>query len=186
MRAFFAIPLSEEIKNTIDKFNSNNIVPLFNKLKKVEKENLHITLRFLGNIEEKLVNVLYDKCNTYKQKYTSFTIQIKGIGVFPSTQRARVIWIGLVNNIDKIMAIYNDINNMVKELKIEYEDEKDFNPHITIGRFRESPGYEKINSIINAYKEKEFGIISVNSITLYKSTLTQTNPIYTPLFELKF
>lgn len=185
MRVFFAVSLSQEIQNTIDKFNNETIFPAFNNIKKVYKDNLHITLKFIGDIEESIVGQMHKKIMQQTLKNSSFSMEIQGVGVFPSPQKARIMWIGLRNNIDKITTIYNDINNILNELKIPFKDEKSFHPHITIGRFKESPLYSKTNEILIKYKDTRFGIININSITLFKSTLTSEKPIYTSLFDSK-
>lgn len=186
MRVFFAIPLDEEIKNIIDRFNSENICPLFEDIKKVPKENLHITLKFIGEIGEDIVNAIHKKITQPILIHNTFTTYAQGLGVFPSPQKAKIMWIGLKNNIDKVTTIYNSISDILDDLKIEDDNEKNFHPHITINRFKKSPLPNKINSIIDKYKDKEFGTISVNSITLYQSILTPEKPIYTPIFTVKF
>lgn len=186
MRVFFALSLDEKIKNTIDKFNKENILPVFNNIKKVDRENLHITLRFIGDIDENIVDLMRNKIMQQTFKSNSFDTQIQGLGVFPSAQKARIMWIGLKNNIDKIINLYNQINNLLNELRITYEEEKSFHPHITIGRFKKPPFFNKVNEMLVKHKDTTFGTTNVNSITLYKSTLTSEKPIYTPLFNFRF
>lgn len=184
MRVFFAIDLPEEIKQKIDKFNSNVIYSVFQKMKKVSIENLHITLKFIGEVEKPVVDSLLSELEAQKStKIKSANVQISGIGVFPNVNRARILWIGA--RCPDLMAIYNHIQSVLKKLNIPTEDEKEFHPHITVGRFKDSPQPRTLQTILERHKNERFGQFEINSFTLYESTLTPQKPIYTPLHQFR-
>jgi 2'-5' RNA ligase len=180
VRAFIAVDANDtniigKIENIIDYLKSFNI-----KMKFVETDNLHITLRFLGEISESDVEIIKENIIN-KLKCNSFNIDLKGVGAFPSPENPRVIWVGIVNGFEMLKSIKKEIDEMLIKngFKINYEE---FIPHLTIARIK----FGKSNSLskfLNEYKDIDIGSININSIKLKKSTLTKNGPIYNNLAE---
>ncbi|MEM2175107.1 MAG: RNA 2',3'-cyclic phosphodiesterase [Candidatus Micrarchaeia archaeon] len=170
MRCFIAIDIPEDLKEKINEFQSDLEKMFKNKIKFVEKENLHITLKFLGEINEKELEKL--KRILESIKFSPFKVRLKEIGFFPDEKFIRVIWIGGFSD-GKLEEISKIINEKLKKENF-YFDER-FSPHLTIGRVKEKIDITKIN------REIDFGEFTVKEIKLKKSTLTQEGPIYEDL-----
>ena len=147
--------------------------------KPVERQNIHLTIRFLGEIPMKTIELVKEIMS--KIEFSQFKLELKGIGAFPSSSRPRVIWIGVGDGGENVVQIYEQIEKELRRIGFPKEREK-FVPHITIARVkRYTPALTKY---LRNHRDIEVGSIDVNSIRLKKSTLTSRGPIYEVLFEV--
>ncbi len=173
MRCFIGIPLDDIIREEIYK-----LYPDIKNLRFTKKENLHITVKFLGEIQEKRIekikNAIVESCNDT----TKFKISCNRLSAFPSTASARVVWVNVIEGADIITEIYKTLENNLEKIGFEKE-KRQYIPHITIARIK--------NSVNIADYLKKFEINSVaDEIVLYKSDLKPEGPFYTNIFEFKF
>jgi 2'-5' RNA ligase len=183
VRAFLAIDLPQELKKELFKLSKID-TPENIKLKWVEEENLHITLRFFGNISESLVEKIYKRCKEVCKNLTPFELKLSSAGYFPSKGCPRVIWIGIKDTSESIFKLYKLLNKALKPLKLQDKDE-DFHPHITLLRIKEKTNQEGIKRLFEtlrkASEKLENQKIIVREIVLFKSELSSSGPRYTPL-----
>lgn len=182
LRAFLAIDIDEDLKAKIYK-----IVRQFGQIdaniKYVEMENLHLTLKFFGDIDTEGIEVLSSKISGVVSNFDKFNVKIKGCGAFPNKNRIKVIWLGLDG--DEIVKKLHD--ELDKEfVKLGFDKDKKFSTHLTIGRMRSGKNKDKVKSKIQDLADVEIGEMAVDKIILKKSTLTPQGPIYEDLelFEL--
>ena len=152
-------------------------------VKLVEPENVHITLKFLGDTDEGYIDQIEEIIKDAVKQTDSFEIQLKGSGVFPNQNYIKVMWIGIKNG-EKIGKIASKIDKQLSELGFEKE-KRGFSAHLTIARVRSAKNKEKLLQIIEKYRDMEFGNFKVDSVKLKKSELTSKGPIYTALKEVK-
>ena len=179
-RGFIAIdidpfPKLVQLENEIKNSGAN--------VKLVEPENVHITLKFLGETDEALVDKILDIMKSAVEVMKPFDIKFIGSGVFPNQNYIKVMWIG-IENIEQISKIAKKIDEQTSKLGFEKE-KRDFSAHLTIARIKSARNKDKLLQIIEKYKDVEFGVFNVNQITLKKSELTPKGPIYTNLKEVK-
>jgi len=179
-RGFIAIDMESnekliEFENEIKKTGSD--------LKLVEPENIHITLKFLGDMEETLIDEIDKIMNNAIRDTKSFNIQLKGTGVFPNQNYVKVVWVGIQNG-EPIAEIAKKIDDQTSKIGFEKE-KRGFSPHLTVARVKTSRNKDKLLQIIEKYNDFEFIDIKVDSIKLKKSELTPKGPIYTNLKEVK-
>jgi len=175
IRCFISIEIPEELKSKIVELQEN-LKKTKARLKLVEKQNLHITLKFLGNVEkEKLEEV---KKELSKIKFKKFKISLEKIGVFPNPNFIRVIWIGVGNGREQLLSLYNIVENSLS--KLNFKKEK-FEPHLTIARNRSRIGINEILSFIKENSSIKIGEFDVNEFLLMKSKLTKEGPIYSEI-----
>jgi 2'-5' RNA ligase len=182
LRSFIAIELPESITSAL--------AQLQQELKKsgadirwVKPGNIHLTLKFLGDIDEDIVDdivrVIKGTCNNYE----SFNLAIQGAGVFPKGKSPRVIWVG-VNGNPSVNGIKGEIESGLTPLGFEQEKRK-FTPHLTLGRFRSSRGKGSITNNVELLKDQSFGIMDVRAVSLMRSDLRPEGAQYTRIAELK-
>jgi len=151
-------------------------------VKLVEPENIHITLKFLGDVHEERIrdieSIIANACKNSKP----FTINLVGTGVFPNQNYVKVIWIG-IEDITLIEPIATYINDNLVNLGFK-KDNRLFSPHITIGRVRTAKNKQELIALIQQFQNVEFGKQDINSIKLMKSVLTPKGPIYSIVKEL--
>lgn len=180
MRTFICIEIEEK---TIKKISD-----LIEDLKKeefdikwVEEKNLHITLKFLGEVSlstvEKISYILK------KLKFNKFEIDFKGLGVFPDFSYPRVLFIGIEEGKENIINISKILDKEFSSLG--FNREKNFSPHLTIGRIKSTKNKEKLLRLVKEKEKENFGKIEAEEIVLMKSTLTQKGPIYEPIEKFR-
>ncbi|MBF0566239.1 MAG: RNA 2',3'-cyclic phosphodiesterase [Nitrospirae bacterium] len=147
----------------------------------VKIENLHFTLKFLGDVEEQNIEDISSVLSAITSRYNPFSITLRGIGAFPNDKRPRVVWIG-VEGSETMAEIQSSIENDLSLLGFKRE-ERPFSPHLTIGRIR-LPGVNKVLSEkIAQLKGTDYGLFEVKSIYLMRSDLSQSGARYSVISE---
>lgn len=151
-------------------------------IKWVEHNNIHLTVKFLGSVNEEdismIVNIMQEIC----KKYKPFNLEIKGIGMFPVTRHPRVLWVGAEAD-EVIESLQREIEQGMTKVGIKEED-REFNPHLTLGRFKTTKGKEALLNIIDLHKKDSFGILNVSSIALMRSDLSPSGARYSRVAEV--
>ena len=187
IRSFIALELKD--KNTLERIESfsSRLMQNQSKLKLVKSENLHMTVKFLGNIPESLAPKIYailkDEINSKIFQGKKHKYILKGVGQF---NKFSVLWIKLIGDINLLQEIKNKVENLLYErLKIDLDKRQQFKPHLTIGRLRKErinhKNFDIFKKIINENKTTEFGEFTIDQIKLKKSELTPKGPIYSDL-----
>jgi 2'-5' RNA ligase len=149
-------------------------------VKFVEPENIHLTLKFLGDVQEELIDNVIDVVK--EVSFEPFNFTIEGVGVFPSLRRPQTIWAGITNGLTDLSQVFNLVEDGLSKLGFEKERRR-FNPHLTLGRVRSGRNRDKLVEALKAHADEKFGEVRVDKITLKKSVLTPKGPIYTNLAE---
>jgi 2'-5' RNA ligase len=187
IRAFIAIELNENL--TIDKIKtfSERLKQSQPKLKVVAPENLHMTVKFLGNISEsiapKIYKILKEHINEGIFRGRSLEYRLKGVGQF---NKFAVLWVKLIGDIPFLQEIKDSTEQLLAEkFNIQRDKRTQFKPHLTIGRLKKDKinyqTFSALKNLINENKNLEFGPFIVNQVKLKKSTLTPKGPIYSDL-----
>ncbi|MCX8009935.1 MAG: RNA 2',3'-cyclic phosphodiesterase [Ignavibacteria bacterium] len=180
-RLFFALNLSEECRKKI--FSITEDFKKFNQPVKWEPiEKLHITMLFLGNVEEKKQRKLEVDAEELAMQYSKRTLKFNSVGVFPNERRARVIWVGIEKD-EMLTELAESLKTIAKNLKIEI-DEKKFHPHVTLGRVKDGLSDEFIK-YFQSYKFENFQE-NVFSLDLMNSKLEPTGSKYFVLSRYNF
>jgi len=183
LRCFIAVDIDdrmkEELRELIDVLKKHD-----GDVKWVSHENAHLTLKFLGPTREDTVSRIGDSLRNVASAYKPFYIRICGTGVFPNRRNPRVIWVGL-DAADSLGRLKRDIENAMAPFGYQRED-REFRPHLTLGRVRSRKGMIGILREIDVLAEKDFGTISVNGIKLMKSELKPKGAEYTCLYDMHF
>jgi len=164
MRCFIAIDVPEELKSAISSLKKEIHL---DGIKPVEDKNLHITLKFLGNVsDEKLGEVEKALRNV---EFKKFKVKLKGVGVFPNESYIRIVWIGCENS--ELKEFSDEINESLSELS----KKEPFSAHLTIARVRRKTDLKKF---LDEHKEDEFGEFEVTGFELKSSKLSKEGPEY--------
>jgi 2'-5' RNA ligase len=148
-------------------------------LKPVEDENIHLTLRFLGDVEDSLVPSIYRAVDELSS-FGSFVMRVRGLGAFPNTKNPRVVWVGVADGSEILRSMRSALDRGLRGLRV-HEDEHAFHPHITIARVRGRSNLDILSRYIEENIDLEFGLSPVTKVVLKKSTLTPRGPIYSDL-----
>lgn len=182
MRLFVAIAIPQEIRNALASF-IKELRAIAPQVKWVRAENLHVTLKFLGNTEESKLPAIENTLNAIRST-ASVSLAFCGLGFFPNDKRPRVFWAGMVSS-DNLKALASEIDNAAHCLGFPLE-ERPFAPHLTLARF-EPPGMPpNLASTIAQNATREFGALTTNQFHLIQSTLKPTGAEYSTLRSFPF
>jgi len=183
LRTFIAISLNtgvkEELAVLIDKLKTSGA-----DVKWVNPENIHLTLKFLGYILPEKIEEVKRVLGRIRGKFTPFKITFSGVGAFPKLSYPRVIWVGINGGKEDTKHVYELLEAELEKIGFKKED-RDFSPHLTIGRVRSGKNKAALKSCIENLSFSSGEILEVEHITLFQSTLTPKGPVYTPLYEVR-
>lgn len=182
MRSFIAIDIEDSLKSKIQDIQ-NTIGTKYLKIKFVEPGNLHFTPKFLGEIEENVLDNIYEILQKNLKNYKPFEINLKGLGAFPSFSYIRVLWIGIQDESNSLINIADGLNRDLK--KLGFKEERKHIPHLTIGRVKFIKDKEKISQILKELQNVKVGKMMVDRVLIKKSVLTPKGPIYSDLKEVR-
>ncbi len=182
VRTFIAIEIHPDIQRYLGQIQSH-LRETGADIKWVKPSNIHLTLKFLGEIPEDQVKNAQKILNDIVPSHPSYSLKLKQLGAFPKIDRPKIIWIGIEQGMDETMQLAKDIEESFFKEGFP-KDDKPFSPHITLGRQRSSTNSYKLTSELKNYKIKEIQPHAIDSIILLESTLTPQGPIYTPLEKI--
>ncbi len=180
VRAFLAFDLdNEEVKKNLTEAQ-RLLAKTDADIKLVEPENIHITMRFLGDITLNMADKVHEEMK--KIQFKPFTAKISNIGVFPNLNYPRVVWAGITQGADQLQSIFSQLEPSLQQLGFT-PDPKGFSPHLTIARIRSTRGKPQLVEFVQKNANYNFGEVNVASLKLKRSELTPQGPIYSTLKE---
>ena len=188
MRSFIAADLPEEILQKIDKITAYFKTQIPSRsVKWVASHNLHLTVKFIGELPESKLPTAQSLIQEALKGVSPFTISLEGLGMFPNPSRPRVIWLGIQSG-DPLVTIHKSLNQRLTDLGIKPEN-RDFHPHLTLGRVRRNVPRDAIEAIgenLFQFRVNSLGTALIDHLTLYESELTRQGPIYKSRFVVPF
>jgi len=180
IRSFIAFDIDSEsvLKNIADA--QDLLAKTGADLKLVEPKNIHITIRFLGNITTNMIERIFEEMK--KVQFTPFDVKIHGIGAFPNLRYPRVLWSGITEGADQLRSIFNQLEPRLRSLGFA-PDPKGFSPHFTIARVKSGRNKAELARLMNEKANYEFGAVRATCLRLKRSDLTPRGPIYSTLKE---
>jgi RNA 2',3'-cyclic 3'-phosphodiesterase len=177
MRTFIAINLPDEIQHAVSDY-VDSIKKSMKDIKWVDSNNLHFTIKFLGEVNDSDIKKVTDCMSNVAREYSPFEIGLSDTGFFPSESNPKVVWIGVDGGEDTLLDLYQDMENCLEESGFDRES-KTFSPHLTIGRVKK---FKKV-TVPDNLLDFEPVRFTVSSLAVMKSTLTPEGPIYEKIFE---
>ncbi|MBT4865183.1 MAG: RNA 2',3'-cyclic phosphodiesterase [Planctomycetaceae bacterium] len=152
-------------------------------VKPIDADNLHLTLKFLGETELALTPQISQCVEAAAAEHESFSMQLVGLGAFPHVRRPSVVWVGL-QGAEPLVEIASELERLLQPLGFEQE-RRAFHPHVTVARIRSKPPRE-LATVLETEQSTEFGSADVTSVELYQSELRSAGPRYTVLSKVEF
>jgi len=176
IRAFIAIDIDPQVRENI----SHAIGQLRSQVlgvRWIAPANFHLTLKFLGDIEQAQIETIGAVLKERLRPFPRFTINAKGLGVFPDLRRPRIMWIGLAGN--ELATLAAQVESALLPLGFAPE-KRNFTPHLTIGRWRQTDRPSKtLGQELESLKDYQFGASNVDEVILFQSVLKPEGAIYT-------
>ena len=153
-------------------------------LKLVKLEQVHLTLKFLGDTEEALVPRIVEAMRRSVSGVAPFAVRVVGTGAFPNLRRMRVLWVGLEGG-QPLVDIARRLETETEPLGYPREG-RDFSPHVTLARVKGGGDLDRARQVLETHAKDAYGEFPVDRIRLKKSVLTPQGPIYSTVEEIPF
>lgn len=188
IRAFIAVDLPKEVQDCLEQISSQlkeemGQVPV----RWVVPKNIHLTLKFLGDVSLNNIEVLTEMLEIEARPYKSMVISVGGVGAYPKMRSPRVIWVGIEAPAE-LIALQRGIDSQTARIGYA-RDKRPFSPHLTLGRVsRNASPHEvrKIGEVLASQKIGFLGVSRIHAVHLYRSDLKPSGAMYTKLFTATF
>lgn len=183
IRAFVALPLAGDLREKVAPIQQR-LRRHAGKVKWVEPENLHFTLKFLGNIGADGARRVLGALGRAAEGVRPFELGLGGVGAFPTTEKPRVIWVAAQEGAEALGGLAGRVETELARLGFDRE-KRPFRAHLTIGRVRDPRQAGDLAGGLAAEPEEALGAMAVSSFELMRSDLRPSGPIYTSLGTIR-
>ena len=182
IRTFIAIKLPENtitsLREVQEGIRSHGI-----HLRWVRPENIHLTLKFLGDIKEDNLEKITAALHESIAAYEPISLYAKGLGVFPGIKRPRVVWVGIAGQLESLIGLQQSLEQGLEGLGFEKE-KRPFKGHLTLGRIKRRIDPKQLGNALIKYDEFKSETFSAENIVMYKSELKPTGAVYTEIVKI--
>jgi 2'-5' RNA ligase len=182
IRAFIAIRLPESVLQAMGQAQER-LRRLGHGIRWVRKEGIHLTLKFLGDVNTDRVENIHMAMERASKGTSPFVLTGEGIGVFPDLRRPRVIWIGLSGDLQVLFALQANLESQLKGLGFPKE-KRPFKGHLTLGRVKGRLGATEFRKALEGLGSFQTDAFTVQTVALFQSTLRPQGAVYTKLAEV--
>jgi 2'-5' RNA ligase len=179
IRTFIAVEIPENITSVIRELQQG-LKDYGVDIRWIRPENIHLTLKFLGDVEAVDVDKISGAISKTVDGVASIPLQAKGIGVFPGIKRPRVLWVGLTGQLELLIRLQKTLDENLKGIGFPKE-KRSFKSHLTIGRMKAKINSKKIVDALMAFRNFESETFIADKIILFKSELKPQGALYTNL-----
>ena len=184
IRCFIAVDLPDDIRASIRAYLSE-LKRLASAVRWVRVENIHLTLKFLGEIESEKVKIIEDRLYDSESTFSPFKLSITGSGCFPGRKSPRVFWLGFEQGIENpLFTIHQWIEQQLLPLGFTKEKRR-FSPHLTLGRVKYQENFSDLYAFLDQQPFKKT-MFSVNKLSFMQSMLKPTGAEYSVIHEYFF
>jgi 2'-5' RNA ligase len=180
-RTFIAVPLPQPVLATAAALQAL-LRGQGLRFKWVRPEGMHLTLKFLGDVDPDRVPEIGQALLAAAGTMAPFTLNARGLGVFPGTRKARVLWMGLEGQLDPLMALQAAVESELSRIGFA-ADERPFKAHLTLARIKAPIRLSLPEPLLSKVEKDESGPFTVERICLFRSELKPTGAVYTRLAE---
>jgi 2'-5' RNA ligase len=184
LRTFIAVDLGKPLRVRCVSLQEN-LANTGADVKWVEIDNLHVSLFFLGEVDEceitPLCRVVAECCG----QWPPFSLSVETVGCFPSPRRPRVVWVGVGEGSAELVALHDALEPPLLELGCYRREQRQYTPHITLGRVRTERSAEQLANALQKYAQWQGGVAEVGEVHVMSSELTPRGPEYTVLSRAK-
>lgn len=185
IRAFVAVEVSDasrrELARLLNSFRASQA-----DVKWVSPENVHLTLKFLGEVSPEALGRTVAALEEVARDTEPFSLRLGGVGAFPKNGPPRVIWVGVAQGTGQLAGLAARVDEVLAREGFPRES-RTFSAHLTLGRVRSGAGRERLEAVMSRWAGFSSGPgFTVNRVVLFSSDLRPTGPVYTPIAALRF
>ena len=186
IRAFLAIQLPDDVTAALGHLADQMARAKVGGLRPVRPENMHLTLKFFGNLNAPQIEAITDTVTHTVKAIRPFTLRLGNLGAYPNNRSPRVFWVGLDGDVAPLQDAHSRIETALGQIAIE-PDVREFRPHLTVARIRDRASHAERRRAAEVLFSAEFhsGLaVPVDRVNLMRSILLPEGPQYTTLAEI--
>lgn len=184
MRTFVAVEVPEEIRRALvetqEELRRGGV-----RIRWSSRDQMHLTLKFLGEIDQGSVESLSAGMRAATALRSSFEVEIRGVGTFPERGAPRVVWAGGTGALDALSSLAAEVESVAETVGVAKEG-RPYSPHLTLGRVKDPKGARDLPSLLPKWQDRSYGKFLVRSVVLFRSDLRPEGAVYTRLEEFPF
>jgi len=185
LRTFLAIEIPEEVRKGVALFQERLKSRIYGDIRWVRPEAIHLTLKFFGDIPPGDVTGIANVVERAVAGVEPLALAIGGTGVFPDLRRPRVLWVGILGDVARLLLLQAELEQGLERIGFPRE-ERPFRPHLTLGRIRSPRGMADLGKVLEKGKGFDAGRFVAAELALFRSELTPHGAIYTKLKGFPF
>ena len=183
-RSFIAIEIPGDLKESLiriqERFRKTG-----ERVSWVKPGGMHITLKFLGDIEEESISQIGEEIGHVCSNRDPIKVKLCGAGVFPNMKQPRILWIGIREGAKEIQQVFEALDPRLSEIGFP-RDKRPFRPHVTLGRIKHLRDRQGFAVIVKENQDSEVGTMTAKSIQLMESRLRPEGALYRPRLTVEF
>jgi len=180
VRTFIALDLGKPIRDRLVSLQEN-FARAGAQVKWVEPENMHLTLLFLGEVDQRDLLPICRTVATAAQERPAFSLTVAGVGAFPNLRRPRILWVGVGQGVQEVCGLHDALETPLLELGCYRREERKYTPHVTLGRTKTEAASPALEGTLRKYQAWEAGETHIAEVLVMGSELTRDGPTYTVL-----
>jgi 2'-5' RNA ligase len=177
-RLFFAVEMPEAVRAGAEAVQRQLARLVGDAVKWVERENLHVTLKFVGYVPACRVEAVVEVGRGAATKGRGVVLRVVGAGAFPSLRRPRVLWLGLTGSLEPLAAVAQSLDTCLAQQGLAPPDNRPFQPHLTLGRVRPGRQIANLGAALQELASLDLGPVEVRELVLMRSHLRPEGPVY--------
>jgi 2'-5' RNA ligase len=184
LRTFLAVDVGAGIRSRLVALQEA-LARAAEEVKWVEEENLHVTLLFLGDVDERDVTDVCRAVGDVCAGLPAFPLSVEGVGCFPHARRPRTLWAGVGTGARELIALHDALEGPLVELGVYRREERAYTPHVTLGRVKSDRPAERLAEALTRHASWRGGEGEVREVLVMSSQLTPQGPVYSVLSTAK-
>lgn len=182
LRTFVAFEISEELRDA-GRDVIRQLSEVADGVRWVKPQNMHVTLKFLGEVEDRELNDVCRAVSGAAAGLSSFSLDCRSVGAFPNTKRPATLWMGLDDPHDQLHHLQGRIEESAAAIGFAQEH-RPYRGHITLGRIRTRRENGPLTTMLNEMANREFADFSVNELIVFSSEMERSGPVYTAISRI--
>jgi RNA 2',3'-cyclic 3'-phosphodiesterase len=178
VRTFIALDIGQAVRDRIVALQ-NSLASTGAEVKWVEKANLHLTMLFLGEVDNRDLMAVSRAVTESVAGHSAIELSIEGTGCFPNMRRPRVVWIGVGKGLEEVRALHKSLEEPLLKLGCYRREERQFTPHVTLGRIRSDKPMPELAAALEKKQDYQAGETFVREVLVMSSDLSSNGPVYT-------
>jgi 2'-5' RNA ligase len=180
LRTFIGLDLGKTIRDKAVALQES-LARAGSDVKWVEPENLHVTLLFLGEVDDRDVPAVCRAVAECCQQLQPFTMSVEHLGCFGNPRRPRTVWVGVGEGADEVVGLHDALEAVLLELGCYRREERQYTPHVTLGRVKGGAPQDALATLLAKKADWQGGAVGVREVLVMSSELTPQGPVYSVL-----